>query len=412
LADAAPALSERLSSGVGHRVAVVRRASCDLSGGLDSTSLAFLAAAAARSGPTSLVTVTRAPASPANDDRVWSAKALDALRSDHVRLDLEEQWLPYSRLSVPPPLDEPDASTVLLAPMRQLAAALARAGSEVHLAGNGGDQVLGAPMAYLGRLARQHPMLALRHLRGHRALVGLTGRSLAELARPGRYADWLALTAHRVEDGGRVPQTWASPWPPPSDLLTRDSLAAARSVLLEAAGQVEQVGDIVRHGAVVRIRHSAAVQRLHRDAAASLGYRLELPFLDADVAEICLAARPYERLDPYRPKPLLVAAMGGTVPDPLLARTTRGIYDTELHLGWRRHRDEVRTWFDGSRLVDRGLVTADRLAAVFDRHLDTAGLFALNEVLAAELWVRSLECSPADPRRPAAPHHAQDARRH
>lgn len=413
LAGAATALSERLSSAVGHRVAAVRRASCDVSGGLDSTSLAFLAAAAAGSRHTPLVTVTRVPASPANDDRAWSAKALDALSSgEHVRLDVEEQWLPYSRLSVPPALDEPDPSTVLLGPMRQLAGVLARIGSEVHLAGNGGDPVLGAPMAYLGGLARRHPVLALRHLRGHRALSGLTGRSVTEFARPSRYADWLALAAQRVEEGGRIPHTWALPPSSPTGLLTRDSLAAARLVLLEAAGQVEQVGGIERHGAVVRIRHCAAVQRLHRDVAASLGYRLELPFLDADVVEVCLSARPHERLDPYRPKPLLVAAMRGTVPDALLDRTTMGVYETELHLGWRRHRDEMRRWLDGSRLVDRGLVTGPGLDAVFDRRLDTAGLLALNEVLAAELWLRSLESLPVGPMRRAAAHHAQDAGRH
>ena len=86
-----------------------------------------------------------------------------------------------------------------------------------------------------------------------------------------------------------------------------------------------------------------------------------------------------------------------------------GVYDTELHLGWRRHKREVREWFAGSRLVERGLVTAVGLSAAFERSVDTYDLFALNEALAAELWLRSLESLPSGRAWAEAPAHAHDA---
>lgn len=384
-------LKESLESAVGHRVRAVAHASVDLSGGLDSTALAFLAATSAPAAGSSLTTLTRTPASPANDDPIWAAQARTALRGvEHLDLAGDEA-LPFGRLGVPAPLDEPDPSAMLAGAMQLQANVLGARGSKLHLAGNGGDQVLGAPMAYLAGLARRHPLLAARHLRGHRALVGLSGKTFAELLRPGRYADWLALAAAQL--GGRpgeVPQTWAALPHAPSGLIGADVLAVAASVLRDVAERSEQVGDIERYGAMVRLRHTAAVHRLHRDAAALQGLRLELPFLDADVAEVCLSTRLHERVDPYRAKPLLVEAMRGTVPDCLLTRTTMGVYDTELHIGWRRHRAEVRSLLDGAALAERGLVREAGIARLVEGAVTTEDLFWLNEVLAAELWLRSL----------------------
>jgi asparagine synthase (glutamine-hydrolysing) len=247
-------------------------------------------------------------------------------------------------------------------------------------------------MAYVGGLARRHPLVAARHLRGHRALVGLTGRSFAELLCPGRYADWLGLAAAWLEGRpGRVPQTWAALPPLPTGLIDADVLAMAGAALRDVADRAQHVGDIQRYGAVVRLRHTAGVHRLHRDAAAALGLRLELPFFDADVAEVCLSARLHERVDPYRAKPLLVEAVRGTVPDSLLMRTTMGVYDTELHLGWRRHRNDVRALLETTALAERGLVTDTGVARLVEGTLSTQDLFWLNDVLAAELWLRSLD---------------------
>jgi len=388
----APVLAETLAAAVGHRVASVRRTSCDLSGGLDSTSLAFLARRAARDGATSLVTLTRAPASPANDDPYWVARAVAAMPDiEHVQLADDPEGLPYADLRVPAPLDEPDPGVALTGPLRRQAWTLARLGSDVHLAGNGGDQVLGAPLTYLRRLARQRPLLAARHLRGHRALTGLTGRSLACLAWPGRYAGWLRLVADQLESGGRVPWTWGSPPRPPRSLMTRDGLDTAATAVRAAAAGAQPAGDVESHATVARLRYAAGVHRVHRDSAAALGLRLELPFLDADVVEVCLSTRPYERLDPYRPKPLLVSAMRAIVPDELLARTTMGVYEAELHLGWRQNRHDVASFFEESRLVERGLLSRHGMTAFLAGRLDTHDLFDLNEVLAVELWLRSLE---------------------
>lgn len=154
--EAAEALRAALATAVHARMAGAARPTTDLSGGLDSTSLAFLAAARAH-GRLPAFTYHN-PSAPAGDDLACAqhAAALEP-RLDHRILTGGAETLAYQELAAAPPSDEPDPGMAIGARTRARVWAVAEASSDLHLTGQGGDVVLGAPLAYLADLARPDP---------------------------------------------------------------------------------------------------------------------------------------------------------------------------------------------------------------------------------------------------------------
>ena len=403
LAETAPELRDRLDDAVAARVAGSARVSCDLSGGLDSTVLAFLAARHVEPGG-SLLAFSQPPCSPANDDPPWARAAAAALGPAAVHVvPADGEWpLPGGDLE-PVPLDEPALAVVNQARHRHLAAVLASHGSTVHLSGHGADQALIPPLAYLTHSLRHHPLRALAHLRGHVAVHAcLSLAQFARLARPPTYRAWVEASAACVTGGPLPPPSWGqAPRVPP--WLSPRGRELVRARLAEAAPTLEPLSSRVgQHAALDRVRDVAAVQRLLQDVHAGLGVRAAAPFLDHDVVETCMSTLSFERCEPDRVKPLLVEAMTGLVPGELLVRKTKGTFETDYCLGWRAHHGEIVSWFEESRLLATGLCDADALRKAIRPAvmLDFLRLTRINNSLACELWLRALETGPPAP--PAA----------
>jgi asparagine synthase (glutamine-hydrolysing) len=84
--------------------------------------------------------------------------------------------------------------------------------------------------------------------------------------------------------------------------------------------------------------------------------------------------------------------MRGIVPDESLTRQTKANGSGDVDPGLRRHREELLTLWEDSRLGRLGLIDADALRETCTRPLPPELQFgALDQTVACEVWLRSLE---------------------
>lgn len=395
LTEGAPVVREALSAAVSTRVNALgagQPLGADLSGGLDSTSLCFLAhQAGAR-----LVTMTVQLRDPSNDDVLWADRAARDLPLV-TRLVLRSQALPAQYAALEQVSSVTDAPSLLLRSRAVLSACAhqyARHQVSVHLAGHGGDEALQAPPGYLRDLLRHHPLLVLRHSRGHRARYRWPlPRMLRGLADRRTYARWLADEARLLQ----APDLASSllGWGPPLRMApwaTSRAVQAVASLLEEAAYQAQPLAPgHSQHHALQRIHNASRLYRLMRQDLTEPW--IALPYLDDHVLEACLAVRPDERGTPWRYKPLLTAALDGIVPTELLNRTTKASSGSDFYQGLHQHRRQLLDLVSQSQLAQRGLIEPAPLrAALLTPRSRTAQ--ALEDTLAVEYWLAHLPPRP------------------
>ncbi|PKW11405.1 asparagine synthase (glutamine-hydrolysing) [Streptomyces sp. 1222.5] len=399
--ESADRLRESLVRATALRVRNAPRITSDFSGGMDSTSLAFLAADEAASPLDAFV--YHHPKAPAGDleHAQRFAAGTSAIRL-HVTLG-EDASLPYADLDARAGADQPDPAAAVAARLRLRLTDIARRGGGVHLTGEGGDALLGAPPAHLGdvpgtggprRLA--HDALALGRLRrvspakvAHRALrLARTpmDRALSDLA-------------VRLERPLPHPPQWLDAiawWPPPgveATWLTSRARRDLAELAAERAAQARRNGLGPSPGAravLCELRDSAAVQTRLVEAARPFGVWTQAPFLDDEVVRAGLSLPVPHKADPYTVKPLLRAALSGAVPAALLDRRTKGDYASEDYLGLRTAVADLRVRLSQSGLADLGIVEPARVAAALDGlELGLTGPFpALNRLLGVDTWLK------------------------
>lgn len=165
--------------------------------------------------------------------------------------------------------------------------------------------------------------------------------------------------------------------------LVRAAILTAEPVSVE--------DDPVTHAALVRIRASAYRAAIYRDAMQTDGVPAAMPFFDRQVVQACLSVLPWERTDPWCPKPLLRTAFDGLFPADVLSRRTKGEYNADLYHGWSIQRQQVTGLLCHSRLVEHGLIDPVKLRAA----LATFGRDGLppawiTDLIAVEIWLRDL----------------------
>ncbi|MFI8231157.1 lasso peptide isopeptide bond-forming cyclase [Streptomyces sp. NPDC085900] len=394
LEEAAPLIRQALEEAVAARTRQGGVVSSDLSGGLDSTSVCFLA----DRSPARVVAGTWPGRDPADTDLQWAQRAMRHLPDvEHVVWDADASPLVYDDLlGIDDLLDEPTIGVMDRSRVLHHLPDLAARGSRLHLTGIGGDHVAWCSEAYYHRLLRTSPLLALRQLRGFRALwqwpLGGTVRALAD-SRP--YGAWLADAARRLRDPSPAPVATALGWgmaPRLFDWVTPRAEHMARRALLEAARTASPLHpDRGVHADLEQIRSCTRVIRQWDRMAARAGLPMASPFLDDRVIEACLAVRPGERVSPWRYKPVLSAAMRGIVPEECLRRSNKATASMDAANGLRDHRADLLALWEDSRLEELGLVDGAalrRLALRPASHgLSQAVLYS---TIAAEVWLRGL----------------------
>lgn len=394
LADGAPVFAEALTSAVAGRVrAAGGPVSVQLSGGLDSTAVSCLIAGNLQDRSV-LLLVTTASVSSGNDDLVWARQVAEHLApAEHMVIDAQELPRFFDDLpNVASGMDEPAPFTAASARVHYVAGLLAAHGVRVHFNGQGGDEVLLAPLTYLRDVLRARPRLGWRHLRGQAALrdMHLPRLARAVLAEPS-YPQWLRWAAQvlRTEAPAEADAVGWEAQPLQPQWASRDAEQLVRVAILGAPPTA--VGPRNTHAALVRIRSTAYRAALYRDAVAGHGVPAEFPFFDRAVLEAALAVRPWERTDPWQPKPLLRAALVDTVPARLLARRTKAHYNDDIYRGWTANRHRVAELLDDSRLAELGLIDTGVLRHCL-RSFGRSGLASafVTDTIACEVWLRSL----------------------
>ncbi|WP_431046029.1 lasso peptide isopeptide bond-forming cyclase [Streptomyces sp. P1-3] len=394
LADGAPIVREVLAEAVDARTRDGGVISCDLSGGLDSTSVCFLAARS----PAKVLASTWPGRDPADTDLQWAEKAVSFLPDvEHVVWDADASPLVYTDLlDIDDPMDEPTIGVMDRSRALHHLPGLAERGSRLHLTGIGGDHVAWCSEAYYHRLLRTRPLFALQQLRGFRALwhwpLAGTARALADCRSYGR---WLADSSRRLR--GPLPSSVSNGlgWgmsPRLFHWVTPDAERMVGRALREAAASVAPLHrDRGMHTDLEQIRSCTRIIRQWDRMAARAGLPMAHPFFDDRVIEACLAVRPSERVTPWQYKPLLSAAMRGVVPEACLSRTNKAEASMDAANGLREHRGDLMALWEDSRLAELGLVDADALRRLA-RRPSSPGLSKgiLYTTIACEVWLRGL----------------------
>ncbi len=386
LAKGAALLRTALSDAVAVRIDSSRRPSADCSGGMDSTSLALLAADQL-DNQRWVHAVTIHPAGTTRggdlDYAQMATKGRPAIR--HLLCPLDSRHLPYSQMGrLMPPTDEPAPATVTIARAVTEFNLLRKIGSDCHLTGDGGDTLLGGNPAYLTDLVQDRR-------------IGLLYRQAVGWARLRRTSIWPLLADACVS---AVQRRWRASRTLRLETLATWSTPVARELVAEAMGATTiPAWDLVSPGTRLMVEAIQAVGRTARSdaqVAERYGVRVHNPFTDPQVIAACLAVPTWLRGSPYGYKPLLSTALADLLPPPIAVRHTKGDFTPDHYLGLRANAAVLRELADG-RLADRGLVDPDQLRRLLDHA--AAGLpitFSdFEPVLAAEIWLHAVDTAPA-----------------
>lgn len=404
LAAGGRALRDALTSAVSRRADAATRMSVDLSGGLDSTTLALLSAQAVSAGGT-VDGLTLAVDTGTSDDLAFATAAAQSTRGlRQIVAEVPRIVDPYAALQDSPPTDEPYDDAPLGARLRWWSERAAAFNANVHLSGDGGDGVLVGPPSYLADLARRRAWRALfRHAYGWARLRRRPPHSLiraaVRAARKDRRAaldEFAASLRDAVQPTAR--DEWErlvdwNPWPPATSWAT----ARARHLAAEAVERAGEDPDTVAlmsgdRAAMAALRAAGRIARLREEIWVQQGVELHTPYLDDEVVRTCFEVTASVRTSPEVVKPLLQVGLEDVLPSVVRCRRTKGDYTSVTFRGARNHAHELRALFDQSRLAEYGLLVDARMREVVDR----AGsglrvpLAAMDQVIGIELWLRTL----------------------
>lgn len=393
---AATAVRTALTDSVAARAGGGGTISADLSGGMDSTSLCFLAAGAGGN----LLTHHWQPLDGGNDDAFWAERAAKQLPdARHMSAVRGASW--FMAADGPGESAHGRAEAPLTwfrnqAEMVSLAGRMAAEGSTSHLIGVGGDELFSTLPTQLWTLFHRHPLTSLPLLHrirvgnrwGLRSMVrGLTDRS--------GFAQWLAAAAESIDSpplrASEIPLGWNAevrmpPW------ATPDAVGTVRRLLREAASATPPPLDPARdrHQLLDAVTQTGHALRELNTQPGGAGLSWEAPFLDDRVLEAALSVRIEDRVVRGRYKPLLATAMHGVVPSEILERRSKGEFSAEIYEGLRQNLSRLLDLCEDSRLAHRGLIDPE----VLRTQLVTPGPLArqlgiFGPTLALESWLRS-----------------------
>lgn len=400
LGHAGDCLRSALVRAVRTRAESTSRLTVDLSGGLDSSTVAVLAAG--MTGDLVLAVTLDAPG--VDDAMAASAIAAEVSCLAHETLQVPDSVLPYSGLDNVPLFDEPAEDSSTISRATWWLQHITRRASDLHLSGDGGDAVLLARPSYLADLAAQRRFRDLwRHTQAWSRLRNQAPHTLicaAVSAARSSYATALGQLADEIARGKSCQSRWAGlvTWFRASPIVEW-MLPEYRALIVEQMRHHvdEHVSPVVPGefgigdaAAWLSLNTFSRTQRAYSDLAASCGVNHHAPYLDNDVVRACWSIPAWVRTTPDQPKPLLRRAVGDLVPQRLVERRTKGDYTALVYKGLRRNRKDLDDLLTRSRLGELGLIDETKVRAELAH--GAAGipvrLSAIDALVSAELWLR------------------------
>lgn len=306
--EGARAVRIALVTAVDRRAGLGQPITADLSGGLDSSTLALMMAARLPGG---LPTITYAdPVSGGTDDLAYARLCVAAEpKLDQIIVTGDETTLPFTSLDRIPLLDEPSQDTLLSGRTAARLAPAAAHNSRLHVSGDGGDIVLAGGLTYLADLVRARRIgdmvceatawARLRHRPARRVIAAAVRLALTD------YPDAVRGAADLIRHGGELNRrgvedhlTWCalSPAAAWATRLTRRDLADRLEETAETLrGQRRATADTT---ALRDVRWNGGSSRSFSHLADHFGVPVHVPFLDNQVVAACMSvsvADPYHR---------------------------------------------------------------------------------------------------------------------
>ena len=375
-------LRDALRDAVRARMRTVDRTGLMMSGGLDSTTVAGLAAST--DGVDSPVTYSMV-FEEFDDDRltVDERRRIQDVREMH---DLEGQELVCDNAS---PLSNPDviddqltggpALDLIGASHERLFTAAAADGCRTLLTGHGGNAFNGSKLAYadllgirtlpeLFRTLRADPMPTRWVLQWY-VLAPTFPRLAAKYAGTSEYPEWF---------GPRLRNARPKPTPSggPSE---RETFSSPARRMLHESGTALTRAHKFRNG---------------RRQAFRRGITLRMPYLDARVVELAYAIPSHELLDSGEANGFFRETFEEVLPESVLSIQKGRSFTAPARRGLERERDHLTDVFDEPELESAGYVEPGTTKAQLDSFLDGEDtLLRLWRLYGAERWLQALERS-------------------
>lgn len=360
---------------------------CELSGGVDSSSIVAVADAICRTegrSAESLQTVSYIYGEVASfDDRPHIAIAEKAFgrRSHPIH---EREWPLLSSLSDDYTLDEPSQAWMGAGIVSAMKAKMAEAGSSVLLSGFGGDDLC-----------------------------------WSEIDTPPQLAD--AVKRFRFGRAVRESRIWAEALRKPQSLLLRRAVATAfGSVDAKVMPWIDRrfARQTDMHRPWSDMEESRAIRlpsrKLHFLSLHSLAVEIgamrivcpeidvRYPFADRALVEFVFSIPIEQHLRPNEMRSLQRRAMARVLPRELAYRRSKGSPGETVYRRFRERWPAIKSIFAAPRVCEYGYVDRSALAVSLQRaaHGQNVNAASLLRLLSLEMWLRTLDCpaAAADPR--------------
>lgn len=408
--EAAEKLREQLLTAVEGRVRLYGNVTSDLSGGFDSTSLALIAAKSLAKQDRKLHTVTMKTVSATETEDVEWAEHAASLYPNIAATMVEAHNVPteYSNLEKIPLTDAPDLTVMTIGQISYIMNIVKSKKSQLHMSGNGGDEVLTVSPSYLADLLRSIKIKTFfQHAYGwsrvslHSPLTIMSSAFKLNLT---SYRQWLLQQAKRLRteellshssisqsfrevhmEWGCVPQvtSWYTK-------ETVDLVAAELQRWAEVATPF--ANSYGQHESISFIRLSGMSNRILKQLADIYDVNLEFPYFDSSVVNACLCVHSEERTTPFAYKPLLSRALHRDLPHSVFVRNTKGDYTSDEFSGRKENFAVIEELLQSSVLANMGLIDLKKLHAAMQqiRMGFDAVVCDLNQTLTVELWLRQV----------------------
>ncbi len=372
-----------------------------LSGGYDSSSLAFLGARLLEPGHRLHAYHTQRLAS-LSGDTAYALKfaALDP-RIDMAHVIIPDGIVPYNALATGNthyPFSQVDG--VVRETVGYELEQLASQGATEHIIGEGGDALFTAPPHYLADLAGHPFENAWRLTRegtliAHEGEVAFSGLMKAMRAQSGfngpKALRTIATAIRQGENDGQL--TWHNVTAAAIPLLNAKMREHLAELIYDKSLHVPSfptvgIADFVN---INDVRLSGRFTANLRRFSDAYGIATRAPYLDDPVIAARFRLQTHLLADPNQFKSLLRAALGKYVPAEVFERHGKGSYSREAYQGIRKNAQKLRALFgNDSYLASLGIIEP----AAFQQLIAKAELGqavpldALERAASVELWLR------------------------
>ncbi len=402
-ADVVDMVREGLHEAVKRRLEKSPHLGSDFSGGLDSTSLAFLAAqylprgerldaifyqhSHAISGDAAHVS-----AFTELDQRIHIHKLISP--GDKLPYDIDKMREVSFNTGLPTMLAlRANAQHLILAELEAL-------GVTDHMNGNGADALFTARPFYLADLMRKNsytntPRIArdlfpvaqkvysspLKVLQFMRSLSRITA------------AESFDMVVQRLEGTSRRRPVWLELDTGSIELLHMDMRKDLAEIIAERIQTtiVDPEMGIADFLAVQEFWASGEATAQSRELSLDFGIDTHAPYLDYQVAAASLKLSAHLRAQPQRFKPLLSDALQHDVPGAVFQRRSKGTGNHEGHLGFAKHAESIRRLLGpSSMLAELGIIDIEAVQSAIARTemgIDIAS-HGLNKAILSEIWLQ------------------------